>query len=75
MVHLVDIRHGLLDKDRELQEWLKALDVPMQVVFTKADKIAKTKRKSVIMKYVETGLYSWNLPLAVQSTSPRRLKL
>lgn len=74
MVHLVDIRHGLLDKDRELQEWLKALDVPMQVVFTKADKIAKTKRKSVIMKYVETGLYSWNLPLACSVDEPATIE-
>lgn len=73
-VHLVDIRHGLLDKDRELQEWLKALDVPMQVVFTKADKIAKTKRKSVIMKYVETGLYSWNLPLACSVDEPATIE-
>ena len=74
VVHLVDIRHGLLDKDRELQEWLKALDVPMQVVFTKADKIAKTKRKSVIMKYVETGLYSWNLPLACSVDEPATIE-
>ena len=74
VVHLVDIRHGLLDKDRELQEWLKALDVPMQVVFTKADKIAKTKRKSVIMKYVETCLYSWNLPLACSVDEPATIE-
>ena len=74
VVHLVVIRHGLLDKDRELQEWLKALDVPMQVVFTKADKIAKTKRKSVIMKYVETGLYSWNLPLACSVDEPATIE-
>lgn len=74
VVHLVDIRHGLLDKDRELQEWLKALDVPMQVVFTKADKIAKTKRKSVIMKYVETGLYSWTLPLACSVDEPATIE-
>ena len=74
VVHLVDIRHGLLDKDRELQEWLKALDVPMQVVFTKADKIAKTKRKSVMMKYVETGLYSWNLPLACSVDEPATIE-
>ena len=74
VVHLVDIRHGLLEKDRELQEWLKALGVPMQVVFTKADKIAKTKRKSVVMKYVEMGLYSWSLPLACSVDEPETIE-
>jgi GTP-binding protein len=64
VIHLVDIRHGLLDKDRELQLWLKSLGKNIQVVFTKADKIAKTKRRSLILQYVEKGLYSWNLPLA-----------
>ena len=74
VVHLVDVRHGLLDKDRELQEWLKALNVPMQIVFTKADKIAKTKRRSVVMKYVEAGLYSWNLPLACSVDEPETIE-
>lgn len=74
VVHLVDIRHGLLEKDRELQEWLKALGVPMQVVFTKADKIAKTKRKSVVMKYVEMGLSSWSLPLACSVDEPETIE-
>ena len=71
---MVDIRHGLLEKDRELQEWLKALGVPMQVVFTKADKIAKTKRKSVVMKYVEMGLSSWSLPLACSVDEPETIE-
>ncbi len=64
VIHLVDIRHGLLDKDRELQLWLKSLGIAMQVVFTKADKVARAKRRSLILQYVENGLYSWNMPLA-----------
>ena len=74
VVHLADIRHGLLEKDRELQEWLRALGVPMQVVFTKADKIAKSKRRSVVMEYVEAGLYSWNLPLACSVDEPETIE-
>jgi GTP-binding protein len=64
VVHLVDIRHGLLPKDRELQRWLKDLDVPVLTAFTKADKIAKTKRKELVLSYVKSGLYSWGLPVA-----------
>ncbi len=70
VVHLVDLRHGLLAKDRELQEWLHALEIPVQVVFTKADKIARSKRKGLIMQYVEAGLFSWNLPLACSVNEP-----
>lgn len=70
VIHLVDIRHGLLDKDRELQEWLRSIGVPMQIVFTKADKIAKSKRKSLILNYVDAGLYSWTLPLACSVEEP-----
>ncbi len=68
--HLVDLRHGLLAKDRELQEWLHALEIPVQVVFTKADKIARSKRKGLILQYVEEGLFSWNLPLACSANEP-----
>ena len=64
VVHLVDIRHGLLQKDKELQQWLKDVDVPVLTVFTKADKIAKTKRKALVLSYVKSGLYSWGVPVA-----------
>lgn len=74
VVHLVDIRHGLLGKDRELQEWLRALEVPVQVVFTKADKIARGKRRGLIMQYVENGLCSWNLPLACSVNEPETIE-
>lgn len=74
VIHLVDIRHGLLNKDHELQEWLKILGVPIQVLFTKADKIAKARRRSVVMKYLEIGLYSWNLPLACSVNEPETIE-
>ena len=74
VVHLVDIRHGLKDKDRELQEWLADLGVPVLCVFTKADKIAKTKRRSTINGYFDTKIYSWGLPLAVSVDEPETIE-
>lgn len=74
VIHLVDLRHGLLAKDRELQEWLNALGVPMLVTFTKADKIAKTKRKGLVQQYVSDRLYSWTLPLACSIEEPQTIE-
>ncbi|MGI6075889.1 MAG: ribosome biogenesis GTP-binding protein YihA/YsxC [Pyramidobacter sp.] len=74
VIHLVDIRHGLLEKDKELQQWLKSLGVPIQVAFTKADKIAATKRRDLILQYVEKGLYSWNMPLACSVNEPTSIE-
>jgi GTP-binding protein len=37
---LIDIRHDLPDNDRRWYEWLQTLSVPLQVVFTKADKLS-----------------------------------
>lgn len=74
VIHLVDIRRGLLEKDRELQQWLKSLGVPIQVAFTKADKIAPTKRRDLILQYVEKGLYSWNMPLACSVNEPASIE-
>lgn len=73
VLHLVDIRHGLMSKDRELQEWLRDLGVPMLVVFTKSDKIAKSKRKALIQKYIDDRLYSWTLPLACSIEEPQTI--
>ncbi len=63
VIHLIDFRHGPLSNDKMLQQWLKALDVPLQVVFTKADKIAKSKRRDLVFQYVREGLYSWGAPI------------
>jgi GTP-binding protein len=37
---LIDIRHDLPDNDRRCYEWLQTIGVPLQVVFTKADKLS-----------------------------------
>ena len=74
VVHLIDIRHGLLAKDRELQEWLSALGVPILCVFTKADKIAKTKRRGLISGYLDKKIFSWGLPLACSIEEPETIE-
>jgi GTP-binding protein len=42
---LIDARRGAEEEERELLAYLAAADVPAQVVLTKADKLAKAKRK------------------------------
>ena len=42
---LVDARRGGEEEETELLEWLADAGVPAQVVLTKADKLAKAKRK------------------------------
>jgi GTP-binding protein len=41
---LVDARRGAEDEERELVEYLTELGTPLEVVLTKADKLAKNKR-------------------------------
>ncbi|HOI81018.1 MAG TPA: ribosome biogenesis GTP-binding protein YihA/YsxC [Synergistales bacterium] len=51
LVHLVDFRHGLLENDRKLQEWATEQSVPVQVVFTKIDKIPRGRWPSFLRSY------------------------
>lgn len=67
-VHLVDFRHGLLENDRQLQFWVTELGLPMQVVFTKADKISKGKRKATAAAYRKNGYASLYEPFLVSGT-------
>lgn len=61
--HLVDFRHGLLGNDRMLQDWLDECGRSVMVVFTKADKIAKGKRRGILQQYVRDGLKSIDVPI------------
>ena len=63
VLHLVDMRHGLFDSDRKLQEWLSSINVKFMVVFTKADKISRGSRKGLMQKYIRDGLYSGEMPV------------
>ena len=61
--HLVDFRHGLLANDRLLQDWLAGCEKSIMVFFTKADKIARGKRRSMLQQYVRDGLRSVDVPI------------
>ena len=67
VLHLVDFRHGLLKNDKDLQEWIRSCGKSILVVFTKADKIARGKWKSMRTEYVSKGLYSYDVPVITSS--------
>lgn len=67
VMHLVDFRHGLLKNDKELQEWIRACEKNIFVVFTKADKISHGKWKSTRNDYIRDGLYSYDVPIITSS--------
>ncbi len=50
VVLLIDIRRPAQEEERGLVEWLVAENVPVVVVLTKADKLAKAKRKPMALK-------------------------
>ena len=67
--HLVDFRHGLLENDRVLQEWLGKCGKPTLVVFTKADKISRGRHRPLLQQYVKDGLRSVDVPLITSGDS------
>ncbi len=69
LVSLVDFRHGLLENDKMLQEWIHALGIPLLTVFTKVDKISRGKRKANLHKYIREGLRSLEVPFLTSVTS------
>jgi GTP-binding protein len=66
--HLVDFRHGLLANDRALQDWLFERGKSIMVLFTKADKISKGKRRETLQQYVRNGLKSVDVPIVTSAT-------
>jgi len=69
IISLVDFRHGLLENDRLLQEWISSKGIPMQVVFTKVDKISRGKRKGLMNKYIMQGLKSLDVPFLTSAST------
>lgn len=67
--HLVDFRHGLLENDHLLQEWLGECGRPTLVVFTKADKISRGRHRALLHRYVRDGLRSVDVPLITSGDS------
>jgi GTP-binding protein len=64
-IHLIDFRHGVLEKDRELIDWLDGMDMPRLAVFTKGDKISKGRGQGLYNKYMSDGLVSILPPIVM----------
>lgn len=45
IIHLVDIRHRPTEDDRQMNEWLRTMDMPYILVATKTDKISKGRHQ------------------------------
>jgi len=56
---LIDIRHSPQKIDLEFMEWLGQNKVPFTIIFTKADKLKKTKLEDSIENYKTSLLKSW----------------
>jgi GTP-binding protein len=68
VVLLIDARRGAEDDERDLLEWLAGAEVPVQVVLTKIDKLAKNKRKpAVVALRRELGLARDPIACSAQS--------
>jgi GTP-binding protein len=73
VVALVDIRHGLTARDRDLQELLLASDLDRQVVLTKADKVGRGHRarmQQIVQR--ELALHVPPLVVSVRTGEGRR---
>jgi len=64
VVSLVDIRHGVTSRDRDLQELLTGAGIKRQVVLTKADKVGRGQRARM-QQAVQRDLGLHVPPLAV----------
>lgn len=56
---LIDIRHDPQQIDLEFMQWLGENGVPFSIVFTKADKLPKTKVKGQAQRYLNHLLADW----------------
>ena len=64
VVSLVDIRHGLTERDRDLQDLILAAGVERYIVLTKADKVGRGQRARM-QQVVQRELALHVPPLAV----------
>jgi GTP-binding protein len=56
---LIDIRHEPQKIDLEFMQYLGENAIPFSIIFTKADKISKTKTQTYIKKYKQKMLEYW----------------
>ena len=56
---LVDSRLEPLEGDLAFIEWLQACDLPVSIIFTKADKLSKLKVEASMSTYLDTLRETW----------------
>jgi len=72
IVSLVDIRHGLTARDRDLQELVLASGLAQRVVLTKADKVGRGQRARMEQKVQrDLGLHVPPLSVSVRTGEGR----
>ena len=65
---LLDIRHEPTAEDRQMYKWIVYYGVPFTLIATKADKIAKTKRKHAAnMVAKQLGAAPYAIPYSVET--------
>lgn len=71
---LIDIRHDPQQIDREFIDWLGQSNIPFCIVFTKADKLAKSKVEPAAKAWMEKLLDTWEElpPYFITSSSSRQ---
>lgn len=71
---LIDIRHDPQQIDREFIDWLGQSQIPFCIVFTKADKLAKSKVEPAAKAWMEKLLDTWEElpPYFITSSSNRQ---
>ena len=71
---LIDIRHDPQTIDREFIDWLGQSQIPFCIVFTKADKLAKSKVEPAAKAWMEKLLDTWEElpPYLIPSSSSRQ---
>jgi GTP-binding protein len=70
VIQIVDIRHAPSVEDVEMHEWLRLRQIPVMVVATKADKIARgqwSKHLNIIAKALDIPEVSMILPFSAES--------
>ncbi|NDV77537.1 ribosome biogenesis GTP-binding protein YihA/YsxC [Dysgonomonas sp. 511] len=71
---LLDCRHEPQKIDLEFMEWLGESEVPFVIVFTKIDKLSKSKLKENIDRYVEKLHETWEeIPPVFYTSSEHKL--
>lgn len=65
IIHLVDFRHGMLQNDLQLQSWVQKNKIPVQVVYTKIDKISRGNWASLVQQHSGKTFASISEPLLV----------